>query len=115
MRGERPIITIALAFTLQFPSPNVKCKLKLPGIKSTLGVTYHRSTNKVINHIFPDVDRTVGIELTKVVKSEYPEDLLRKPYKEFSGDTISVRTIKGQENQRKKWGKKIAQKIAQQL
>ena len=57
-------MTIALAFTLHFPEPNVKFKLKLPGIKSTLGVTYHRSTNKVINHIFPDTDRTIGIELT---------------------------------------------------
>ena len=84
--------------------------MKLPGIKSTLGVTYHRSTNKVINHIFPDTDRTIGIELTKVVESEYPADLLRKPYKEFDGDdSTSIKTLEGQEKQRKKWAKKVKQ------
>ena len=60
-----------------------------------------------INHVFPDVDRTVGIELTKVVKLQYPATILRKPYKEFTGDSTSVKTIKSQEIQREKWAKKI--------
>ena len=70
--------TNELYHSITFPNPNIKYQLILPGIKSTQGVTYHRSTGKIINHIYPDVDRTVGIELTKVKTSKYKDNHVRR-------------------------------------
>ena len=52
------------------------------GIKSTQGITWFLENGKIINHIYPDViDRSKGLQLSRVVKLDYPEDLIQNPYK----------------------------------
>ena len=82
----------------------------LPGIKSTQGVTYHRSTGKINNHIYPDVDRTVGIELTKVKTSKYKDNHVGNSYKKYCEPKVPSKIIEGQHKQRQKWQKDIDKK-----
>ena len=71
---------------------------------------YQRSMGKIINHIYPDVDRTVGIELTKVKTSKYKDNHVGKPYKRYSEPDIPSNIIESQHKQRQKWQKDIDKK-----
>ena len=84
------------------------------GINSTQGVTYHRSTGKIINHIYPDVDRTVGIKLTKVKTNAYKPNHVAKSYKKYSEPKVPNKIIESQDTQTKKW-QKIIDKQAQAI
>ena len=97
-----------------FPNPNIQYQLLLPGIKSTQGVTFHRSTGKVINHIYPDVDFTVGIELTKVKTSKYKPGHVGKSYKKYCEPKVPSKIITSQDTQRKKWQKIIDKQLQAQ-
>ena len=111
---KHPIKVVAFSHSISFPNPNIKYQLVLPGIKSTQGVTYHRSTGKVINHIYPDVDRTVGIELTKVKTSKYKPNHVGKSYKKYCEPNVPSKIITSQDTQRKKWQKIIDKQLQPQ-
>ena len=83
----------------------------MKGIFITQGVTYHRSTGKIINHIYPDVDRTVGIELKKVKTSKYKANHVGKSYKKYSEPKVLSKIIESQDTQRKKWQKIIDKQL----
>ena len=105
-----PIKVVAFSHSISFPNPNIKYQLVLPGVKSTQGVTYHRSTGKIINHIYPDVDRTVGIELKKVKTSKYKDNHVGKSYKKYSEPKVTSKIIEQQHKQRQKWQKIVDRK-----
>ena len=76
---------------------------------------WFRDTNKVINHIYPDVaDRRVGLTVKKVKVVPYSDNVVTKPYKRFEydeEDDVKVKTIEGREIQRTKWKNKIEKQI----
>jgi len=39
----------------------------MQGIQSTHGVTYNKYTAQIINHVYLDVDRTIGLEIRQIV------------------------------------------------
>ena len=89
-----------------------KCILLCQGIKSTSGITWFKGKNgkngKVVNHIFPDVDRSVGLELYQVVQCDYPKNHVNKPYKQSElkkEAEIKTNTLIGQEKTRGVWKK----------
>ena len=109
-----PIKVVAFSHSISFPNPNIKYQLVLPGIKSTQGVTYHRSTGKIINHIYPDVDRTVGIELKKVKTDAYKPNHVGKSYKKYCETKVPSKIIESQNVQREKWQKIIDKQLQAQ-
>ena len=63
---------------------------------------------KIINHVYPDVDYAVGIELTKTKTGTYKDDLIGNSYKAFDDKEFSNGVVFGQNKTRERWAKKIA-------
>ena len=80
-------------------------------MKSTNGITWRKDSKKIINHIYPDVDRSIGLEIPRSkIKSmgAYPKNFLGKPYAEYEEpDLPSVDTVGNREKTRIKWLKKM--------
>ena len=120
-RKKEPIKCVVLTNTLQEPT-RPKRKLLCPGITATHGVTYHKSTQKIINHIYPDVDKSVGIELNTVETCEYVRfdsegnriPFLLPPYAPCTDPVYHTTTIENQEAQRLKWQQQINLQIIAQ-
>ena len=85
-------------------------------IISTKYVTWFKGENgepgRIVNHVFPDVDRSKGLELYQVIESDYTIKI-NKPYKESAlskEPKIDTATLASQVKQREKWTKKNRQK-----
>jgi hypothetical protein len=57
--------------------------------------------------VFPDTDPSLGIEISKVRTSKYPDNLLAPLYKEFEEPEVNFKCLAGREKTRAKWLKKI--------
>ena len=81
-QGKPPIKIIVLVQDL-LPEPEDKKRLIVcKGIKATNGITWFKGDpGRIVNHVFPDNDRTEGLELGQVVECEYPTNFIDKPYK----------------------------------
>ena len=67
-----PAIDVWPVFSNLVEPTEPKKTLCCPGIQSTMGITYVRSTDKVYNHVFPDItDYTNGVELNEVRSEPY--------------------------------------------
>ena len=91
-----------------------KKQLNFPGIQSTHGVTFFREEQKIINHIYPDVDdRLDWIEIpSDTIESDYvrvdkngvkQRNFLLPPYAEVKDVIIDVTKIDRTEKQRDTW------------
>jgi hypothetical protein len=105
--GKEPIQCYVFHHVLTFPTRR-KHQLNLRGLRSTNAITWQRRTDKIINHILPTNDCTVGPEVNKVVISDYPSNLISPLYKELQiEEEPNIGTIDGRVRQREKWIKKF--------
>ena len=49
-------------------------------------------TGTVVNHIYPDVDHTLGIELTVIHEVDYPANLLKSNFKDYQEKMFDLGT-----------------------
>ena len=64
-------------------------------------------SGRVVNHIYPDADRSVGIDLTYIKETEYPTNVLKATYKEPEMKVITSKQAVSQEKTRQRWEKAI--------
>ena len=64
-------------------------------------------SGRVVNHVYPDADRTVGLELKHVIEEAYPDNLIKAVYKESEDKKYNATRAVSQEKQRKKWLQEI--------
>ena len=94
-----------------FTKNQKKYQLLCKGIKSTQGLTWHKKTRKVVNHVFPGADRSKGLLLHRVAVSKYPKNHIKDPYKQPEPDPVEEidpteltgKLISGQVETRKLW------------
>ena len=116
-RLNEPVFRILVVKSdLVEPGNKVKKQLNLEGIQSTHGVTYFRDIDKIINHIYPDVDDRrdyLALEVSKrPIESAYvrldddgnpKQNFLLEPYEEVKDIVIDVKKIDRTERQRDTW------------
>jgi len=98
------------------PGTKERLQLNFKGIQSTHGVTYFRDDDKVINHIYPDVDDRSdwrALEISKrPLRSTYVRfdkkgnalsNFLLPPYAELKEVVLDVTKIERTEKQRQEW------------
>ena len=52
--------------------------LEFPGIQSSCGISYNRANDEIMNHIFPDVDRTKGVLVNVDATTRYMKNRLHE-------------------------------------
>ena len=105
--------------------------LRLPGIKSTHVITWHRTDDvpdidpdfperivngRIINHIFPEIeDFSEGVLVSPEAFEceEYPPNYVGGGYKDWEYQEPSADYIKGQVNRRQTWKNKVAESTVQ--
>merc|ERR1712130_475020 len=82
----------------------------------THAITFHKKSQKIINHVVQDTETTHGIEISKTTSAPYPErkdsqgniiPFILPPYAKLKERIYSTTKIKQQEQQRQIWQEEI--------
>merc|ERR1712130_662761 len=82
----------------------------------THAITFHKKSQKIINHVVQDTETTHGIEISKTTSAPYPErkdsqgniiPFILPPYAKLKEQIYSTTKIKQQEQQRQIWQEEI--------
>merc|ERR1712130_1008869 len=99
----------------------MKKKLLIEGLQSTHGITYHKDTKKIINHVYPDTDPRIRLEIVEYNCESYMRvdskgkqiPFILPPYAKLTEKKYEIKKIDLQEKVRQKWQQEIAKQEKQ--